>query len=148
MKSWWIMNCGGQGDNNGGSDHNRSDNSGNSSSGERSDESEDGDSGVTKNKKRQTRRKKVTELSIKPQTGVKLALNLSASATNISTVSSTSSTSSSSSQIRRYGMGTDGCDSPSSALKLPRTLSTSVLKVKYRSSFWEKFWEERSKRDM
>jgi hypothetical protein len=31
--------------------------------------------------------------------------------------------------------------------KLPRTLSTSVLRIKHRSSFWEKFWEQRSKRD-
>lgn len=37
-------------------------------------------------------------------------------------------------------------DSPSSgAGKLPRTLSTSVLRIKPRSSFWDKFWEERSK---
>lgn len=31
--------------------------------------------------------------------------------------------------------------------KLPRTLSTSVLRIKPRSSFWDKVWEERSKRD-
>lgn len=141
------MNCGGQGDNTGGSEHNQSGNSGNSSSGERSDESEDGgDNGVAK--KRQTRRKH-KEVPVKPQTSGKLALNLSASVTSFSaSTSSSASSSTSSSQIRRYGMGTEGSDSPSSALKLPRTLSTSVLKVKYRSSFWEKFWEERSKRDM
>lgn len=32
--------------------------------------------------------------------------------------------------------------------KLPRTLSTSVLKVKYRSFFWEKFYEPRTSRSM
>ncbi|CAI6368032.1 unnamed protein product [Macrosiphum euphorbiae] len=32
--------------------------------------------------------------------------------------------------------------------KLPRTLSTSVLRIKHRSSFWDKFWEQRSKRDL
>ncbi|KDR13577.1 cAMP-specific 3',5'-cyclic phosphodiesterase, partial [Zootermopsis nevadensis] len=32
--------------------------------------------------------------------------------------------------------------------KLPRTLSTSVLRIKHRSSFWEKFWEQRTKRDI
>lgn len=74
---------------------------------------------------------------------------------SISSVSCSSSSSTAissltpSSQIRRYAMndGTESSTSPC-ALKLPRTLSTSVLKVKYRSSFWEKFWEERSKRDM
>uniref|UniRef100_A0A8D8W7E5 Uncharacterized protein n=1 Tax=Cacopsylla melanoneura TaxID=428564 RepID=A0A8D8W7E5_9HEMI len=39
-------------------------------------------------------------------------------------------------------------DSPSSGGgKLPRTLSTSVLRIKPRSSFWDKFWEERSQRN-
>lgn len=32
--------------------------------------------------------------------------------------------------------------------KLPRTLSTSVLRIKHRSSFWTKFWEDDTKRDM
>lgn len=32
-------------------------------------------------------------------------------------------------------------------VKLPRTLSTSVLRIKSRSSFWDKFWQERTKRD-
>lgn len=31
---------------------------------------------------------------------------------------------------------------------LPRTLSTSALRIKTRSSFWEKFWEQRTKRDL
>lgn len=66
---------------------------------------------------------------------------------SVSSASSTA-TSSSFSQIRRYGMNECTDSPPTTALKLPRTLSTSVLKVKYRSSFWEKFWEERSKRDM
>lgn len=65
---------------------------------------------------------------------------------------STLRTSSSHHNFRRFAtMMNEAGDSssPSPApLKLPRTLSTSVLKVKYRSSFWEKFWEERSKRDM
>lgn len=30
---------------------------------------------------------------------------------------------------------------------LPRTLSTSVLRIKNRSTFWDKFWDERSRRD-
>jgi hypothetical protein len=30
---------------------------------------------------------------------------------------------------------------------LPRTLSTSVLRIKHRTSFWDKFWHERTKRD-
>lgn len=30
---------------------------------------------------------------------------------------------------------------------LPRTLSTSVLRIKNRSTFWEKFWDERTRRD-
>ncbi|XP_060841026.1 cAMP-specific 3',5'-cyclic phosphodiesterase isoform X7 [Rhopalosiphum padi] len=41
-----------------------------------------------------------------------------------------------------------GSGSPGTqAGKLPRTLSTSVLRIKHRSSFWDKFWEQRSKRD-
>lgn len=32
--------------------------------------------------------------------------------------------------------------------KLPRTLSTSVLRIKHRSSFWNKFWGDDTKRDM
>uniref|UniRef100_A0A1B6DRH6 Phosphodiesterase n=1 Tax=Clastoptera arizonana TaxID=38151 RepID=A0A1B6DRH6_9HEMI len=43
-----------------------------------------------------------------------------------------------------------GVESPTGSvqgLKLPRTLSTSVLRIKSRTSFWDKFWQERSKRD-
>lgn len=128
--------------------------SGNSSSGDRSDDSEDGGGGDnTEEKKRLRRKHRPKESAPETSASGKLALNLSTSVSGFSVSCSSSSTaslsSSSSAQIRRYGMGTEGTDSPSSsALKLPRTLSTSVLKVKYRSSFWEKFWEERSKRDM
>lgn len=34
------------------------------------------------------------------------------------------------------------------AAKLPRTLSTSVLRIKNRSSFWDKFWNDKTKRDL
>lgn len=30
---------------------------------------------------------------------------------------------------------------------LPRTLSTSVLRIKNRTSFWDKFWQERRQTD-
>lgn len=30
---------------------------------------------------------------------------------------------------------------------LPRTLSTSVLRIKNRTSFWDKFWRERRQTD-
>ncbi|XP_075235698.1 phosphodiesterase dunce isoform X2 [Lycorma delicatula] len=33
------------------------------------------------------------------------------------------------------------------SIQLPRTLSTSVLRIKHRTSFWDKFWEDRQKRD-
>ncbi|XP_065212180.1 3',5'-cyclic-AMP phosphodiesterase isoform X5 [Planococcus citri] len=173
------MICRGQGDRNCGSvdggsggspaDHgaasgNQSAGSGNNSSsgGERSDESEDGGGGEgeggggggdNSEEKKRLRRKNRTKEST-PKASGKLALNLTTSVSagfsvSCSSSSTASLSSSSSTQIRRYGMGTEGTDSPSSsALKLPRTLSTSVLKVKYRSSFWEKFWEERSKRDI
>lgn len=31
---------------------------------------------------------------------------------------------------------------------LPRTLSTSALRIKNRSSFWDRFWRDRTKRDL
>lgn len=40
-----------------------------------------------------------------------------------------------------------GVSGSSSGSTLPRTLSTSVLRIKNRSTFWEKFWDERTRRD-
>lgn len=42
--------------------------------------------------------------------------------------------------------GTAAAPPPAPAAKLPRTLSTSVLRIKHRSSFWDKFWDDRTKR--
>lgn len=32
--------------------------------------------------------------------------------------------------------------------KLPRTLSTSALRIKHRAGFWNRFWEERTEHDL
>lgn len=50
------------------------------------------------------------------------------------------------SSASEHSMST-GVSASSSGGTLPRTLSTSVLRIKTRSSFWEKFWDERTKRD-
>ncbi|KAJ2947194.1 hypothetical protein O0L34_g16556 [Tuta absoluta] len=52
------------------------------------------------------------------------------------------------SSASEHSMATaSGISGSSSGGTLPRTLSTSVLRIKNRSSFWEKFWDERSRRD-
>lgn len=50
------------------------------------------------------------------------------------------------SSASEHSMAT-GVSSANNAGTLPRTLSTSVLRIKNRSTFWDKFWDERSKRD-
>lgn len=50
------------------------------------------------------------------------------------------------SSASEHSMST-GVSASSSGGTLPRTLSTSVLRIKNRSTFWEKFWDERTKRD-
>ncbi|KAJ8920199.1 hypothetical protein NQ315_011860, partial [Exocentrus adspersus] len=89
--------------------------------------------------------------------------------TNLASVESASSSSSSSpisplpkitvsqrGSLSRSSLG--NCSSPSLLMAspqnqaehpptLPRTLSTSVLRIKSRTSFWDKFWNERTKRD-
>ncbi|KAG8327791.1 hypothetical protein J6590_012842 [Homalodisca vitripennis] len=57
---------------------------------------------------------------------------------------------SSSASVSGMSEGGQGSGSPTSAapgVKLPRTLSTSVLRIKHRTSFWDKFWQDRSRRD-
>lgn len=57
---------------------------------------------------------------------------------------------SSSASVSGMSDGGQGSCSPTSAapgVKLPRTLSTSVLRIKHRTSFWDKFWQDRSRRD-
>lgn len=124
------------------------DNNGNSRSGE-VEESADGPKTTAAARTLQMCGKSAAiNLSAASVSGFSISGCSSFSCATTSTTSTSTMASSSSSQIRRYGMN-ESTDSPSpSTLKLPRTLSTSVLKVKYRSSFWEKFWEERSKRDM
>lgn len=51
------------------------------------------------------------------------------------------------SSASEHSMATGISGSSSSGSTLPRTLSTSVLRIKNRSSFWEKFWDERTRRD-
>ncbi|CAB3252121.1 unnamed protein product [Arctia plantaginis] len=50
------------------------------------------------------------------------------------------------SSASEHSMST-GVSGSSSGGTLPRTLSTSVLRIKNRSTFWEKFWDERTRRD-
>lgn len=50
------------------------------------------------------------------------------------------------SSASEHSMST-GVSASSSGSTLPRTLSTSVLRIKNRSTFWEKFWDERTRRD-
>ena len=38
-------------------------------------------------------------------------------------------------------MDADGVMESNKVDRFPRTLSTSVLRIKHRSSFWERFWE-------
>jgi hypothetical protein len=38
-------------------------------------------------------------------------------------------------------MAGDGVMESNKVDRFPRTLSTSVLRIKHRSSFWERFWE-------
>jgi hypothetical protein len=45
------------------------------------------------------------------------------------------------------GPGSAGGARRSSRDKLPRTLSTSVLRIKHRSTFWDKVWEQRFSRE-
>ncbi|CAH2107457.1 unnamed protein product [Euphydryas editha] len=50
------------------------------------------------------------------------------------------------SSASEHSMAT-GVSASSTGSTLPRTLSTSVLRIKNRSTFWEKFWDERTRRD-
>lgn len=50
------------------------------------------------------------------------------------------------SSASEHSMST-GVSGNSSGGSLPRTLSTSVLRIKNRSTFWDKFWDERTRRD-
>lgn len=50
------------------------------------------------------------------------------------------------SSASEHSMAT-GVAASSSGGTLPRTLSTSVLRIKNRSTFWDKFWDERTRRD-
>ncbi|CAG5039906.1 unnamed protein product [Parnassius apollo] len=50
------------------------------------------------------------------------------------------------SSASEHSMST-GVSGSSSGGTLPRTLSTSVLRIKNRSTFWDKFWDERTRRD-
>ncbi|KPI97956.1 cAMP-specific 3',5'-cyclic phosphodiesterase [Papilio xuthus] len=50
------------------------------------------------------------------------------------------------SSASEHSMST-GVSASSSGGTLPRTLSTSVLRIKNRSTFWDKFWDERTRRD-
>ncbi|CAH2239438.1 jg23869 [Pararge aegeria aegeria] len=50
------------------------------------------------------------------------------------------------SSASEHSMAT-GVTATSSGGSLPRTLSTSVLRIKNRSTFWDKFWDERNRRD-
>lgn len=50
------------------------------------------------------------------------------------------------SSASEHSMAT-GVAASSSGGTLPRTLSTSVLRIKNRSTFWDKFWDERNRRD-
>lgn len=76
------------------------------------------------------------------------ALGISASASVSGMCDAANGPSSASAGVGGGSGGGGGSPGSSSTGKLPRTLSTSVLRIKHRSSFWDKFWEQRSKRDL